>query len=110
MARIKTMACRPSSSQATEPSNAPSRPSASKGKQQATEEEPHDPQNLNLSSFLVLKEVLFVHNSIALFLASVCENVSLLNGLIPTQKSLGLFRAQLHRIVNHIILPVPRVT
>ncbi|KAL4288719.1 hypothetical protein AHAS_Ahas19G0314300 [Arachis hypogaea] len=56
MARSKTMARRPSSSQATEPSNALSHPSASKGKQQATKEEPRDPQNLNLSPFLVLRE------------------------------------------------------
>ncbi|XP_057745342.1 uncharacterized protein LOC130963223 [Arachis stenosperma] len=37
-------------------------------------------------------------------LAVVCENISLIDGLTLTYKSLGYLRAQLHRIMNHIIL------
>ncbi|QHN81999.1 uncharacterized protein DS421_20g691840 [Arachis hypogaea] len=38
-------------------------------------------------------------------LASICEHISLIDGITPTHKALGYERAQLHRIVNHILLP-----
>ncbi|XP_015934637.1 anther-specific proline-rich protein APG-like [Arachis duranensis] len=38
-------------------------------------------------------------------LASIYEHVSLIDGITPTHKALGYERAQLHRMVNHIILP-----
>ncbi|QHO13079.1 uncharacterized protein DS421_15g512470 [Arachis hypogaea] len=38
-------------------------------------------------------------------LAHICEHVSLIDGITPTHKALRYERAQLHRMVNHIILP-----
>ncbi|QHN92315.1 uncharacterized protein DS421_17g582660 [Arachis hypogaea] len=38
-------------------------------------------------------------------LANICEHVSLIDGITPTHKALGYERPQLHRIVNHILLP-----
>ncbi|QHN93824.1 uncharacterized protein [Arachis hypogaea] len=38
-------------------------------------------------------------------LAHICEHVFLIDGITPTHKGLGYERAQLHRIVNHILIP-----
>ncbi|XLT08179.1 hypothetical protein HN51_053972 [Arachis hypogaea] len=38
-------------------------------------------------------------------LSTVCVNIPLLEGTTPTHKSRGPIRTQLHRIINHIILP-----
>ncbi|KAL4300070.1 hypothetical protein AHAS_Ahas17G0164100 [Arachis hypogaea] len=47
-------------------------------------------------------------------LANICENVFLMDGVTPTHRALGPFRAQFHRIIIHILLsqsgPYQRVT